>query len=145
MEGKYSKAFTIFKELIEDDRLYYLQEEIAFYLGSTMFNRLQYKESLPYLVMSINDSETYYYEHALMTLSFAHFFVMDYRNAILSFNTYLNDFSNGDFIPIAILMLGKSHKAVGENQKALGYFSDIENNYRDSEVYSYAVNEMREL
>jgi TolA-binding protein len=145
MEGKYSQAFSIFKDLIEDKRLAYLQEEIAFYLGSTMFNRLQYKESLPYLEMSINDHETYYYEHALMTLAFARFFVMDYRNAIVSFNTYLDDFSEGDFIPIALLMLGKSHKVLGENKKALGYFNVIVNEYKDSEVYNNAVNEMKEL
>ncbi len=144
-EGKYSQAFTIFKASIEDEKLAYLQEEIAFYLGSTMFNRLQYKGSLPYFEMSINDKNAYYYEQALMTLSFARFFVKDYRNAIVSFNTYIDDCSEGDFVPHALLMLGKSHKALGENSKARGYFSDIENNYKNSEVYNNAVNEMREL
>ena len=142
MEGKYSQAFTIFKDSIEDERLTYLQEEIAFYLGSTMFTRLQYKGSLPYLEMSINDNKAYYYEHALMTLSFARFFVKDYQNAIVSFNAYLDDFNDGGFVPHALLMLGKSHKALGENNKARGYFSDIENKYKDSEVYNNAVNEM---
>jgi TolA-binding protein len=144
-DGKYSQAFNILNELITDERLSYLKEEIAFYLGSTMCNNLQYTESLPYLEMSINESEAYYYENALMYLSFARFFSKDYSGAIVSFNSYVEQFDKGDFIPYAKLMLGKSYKELGQINKARDYFNEIELRYSDSEVYIDAVNEMSKL
>ncbi len=144
-EASYVKAINILKDIIDAEELSLVREEVAFYLGASMFSNMQYKESLRYLLESMKDKNAYYYEVALINTSFAHYFVKDYRGAIDSFETYSQEFSEGNFKPYALLMLGKSHKVIGEKEKAKKYFREIEAGYRDTEVYSDAVNEMRGL
>ncbi len=108
-----------------------------------MFNNMQYEGSVYYLEESLKDKEAYYYEIALLNVSFANYFLKDYPKAIEGFKKYTVEFSNGEFEPHVLLMLGKSHKAVGEAEKAKSYFGEIVNKYKDTEVYTDAVNEMK--
>ncbi len=144
-EGSYVKAINIFKDVIDTEELSPIREEVAFYLGSSMFNNMQYEESLGYLDESMKDKNAYFYEVALLNASFAYYFMKNYPGAIESFKIYTKEFNEGDFKPYALLMLGKSHKALGEKEKAKSYFHDIEASYMDTEVYSDALNEMQGL
>ena len=67
------------------------------------------------------------------------------QGAIEGFNTYAEEFNEGDFRPHALLMLVKSHKALGETEKARSYFGEIEKKYRNTEIYSDAADEMKTL
>ena len=143
--GNYAEAITIFKDLIHNDRSSSLRGELAFYLGASLFNSVQYHEALPYLRESIRDRDAYYREPALMYYSFSCFFTGQYDKAIDGFITYIEEFEDGDLMPYAILMLGKSYKAVGDSQRAVAYFREIEENYSYTEVYLDAVSELRGL
>ena len=143
--GNYAEAITIFKDLIHNDRSSSLRRELAFYLGASLFNSVQYHEALPYLREAIRDRDAYYREPALMCYSFSCFFTGQYDKAIDGFITYIEEFEDGDLMPYAILMLGKSYKAVGDSQRAVAYFREIEENYSYTEVYLDAVSELRGL
>ncbi len=143
--GNYAEAITIFKDLMYDDQSSSLRGELAFYLGASLFNSVQYHEALPYLREAIRDQDAYYREPALMYYSFSCFFTGQYDKAIDGFITYSEEFEDGDFMPYAILMLGKSYKAVGDSQRAVAYFREIEENYSDTEVYLDAASELRGL
>ena len=141
-EGEYGKAINLFKDIISDETVAPIRHEIEFYLGSSMFHTMQYEDSLLYLKRSMEQKDAYYYEVALLHSSFAHYFSRDYRGAIEGFGSYTREFSEGSFAPYALLMLGKSHKALGEPDKARRCFQTIQTAYKNSEVYPDAVEEM---
>ena len=143
--GNYAEAITIFKGLIQEDQSSFHRGELAYYLGASLFNSVQYDEALPYLKESIRDRGAYYREPALMYYSFSCFFTGQYDKAIDGFITYAEEFENGDLMPYALIMLGKSYKAVGNSHRAVSYFREIEENYSDSEVYLDAVSELQGL
>jgi len=143
--GKYGEATTIFKGLMRTDQSSALRGELAYYLGASLFNSVQYEEAIPYLREAIKDREAYFREPALMYYSFACFFTGQYDRAIDGFITYMEEFEGGELIPYAILMLGKSYKAVGDGERALVYFREIEQNYSETEVYLDAISELRGL
>ena len=143
--GNYAEAITIFKSLIQEDQSSLHRGELAFYLGASLFNSVQYDEALPFLKESIRDRSAYYREPALMYYSFSCFFTGQYDKAIDGFITYAEEFENGDLMPYALLMLGKSYKEVGNSHRAVSYFREIEENYSDSEVYLDAVSELQGL
>jgi tetratricopeptide (TPR) repeat protein len=143
--GNYGEAISIFKKLIQGDKSSFLHGELAFYLGASLFNSVQYDEALPYLKESIRDRSAYYRESALMYYSFSCFFTGQYDKAIDGFITYREEFEDGELIPYAILMLGKSYKAVGNSHRSVAYFREIEEKYSDSEVYLDAVSELQGL
>ena len=144
-EGDYGKAINIFKDLITDKTVDPIRPEVVFYLGSSMFHTMQYEESLSYLEESMERKDAYYYEVALLHSSFAHYFSRDYRGAIDGFGSYAMDFSEGTFAPYALLMLGKSYKALGEPDQAKRYFLKIGTAYKNTEVYADAMNELQDL
>lgn len=141
--GNYAQSISIFKGLIHDDRGYSLNGELSFYLGASLFNSVQYEEALPCLREAIRDRVVYYREAALMYYSFSCFFTSQYDRAIDGFITYVEEFEEGELLPYAILMLGKSYKAVGDSQYAVLHFRDIEEHYSHTEVYHDAVRELR--
>ncbi len=142
-EGEYAEAINIFKNIIDSEDVSHIREEIAYYLGSSMFNNMQYEESVYYLEESLQDKEAYYYEIALLNVSFANYFLKDYPKAIKGFKRYTVEFANGGFEPHVLLMLGKSHKAVGEDEKAKSYFNEIVTLHGNTEVHADAVDEMK--
>ncbi len=144
-EQDYVQAINIFKDIIDEEELSSMRGEIAFYLGSSLFNNVQYKEALPYLQESIKNKKAYYYEVALINYSFSHYLSKNYSRAIDGFKTYIEEFREGQLEPYVLLMLGKSHKALGEKGEAKRYFAEIEKKYKDTEVYYDANQEMREL
>jgi TolA-binding protein len=144
-EGEYGKAINIFKDIITDKMVDPIRHEVVFYLGSSMFHTMQYEECLSYLEESMERKDAYYYEVALLHSSFAHYFSRDYRGAIDGFDSYARDFSEGTFAPYALLMLGKSHKALGEPDQAKRYFLRIGTVYKNTEVYTDAMNELQDL
>jgi tetratricopeptide (TPR) repeat protein len=142
-EGNYAQAISIFKRLKEGDQDFSPNGELSFYLGASLFNSVQYEEALPYLRQSIRDQDAHYREAALLYYSFSCYFTNQYDRAIDGFITYIEEFEESELLPHALLMLGKSYKAVGDSLYATTYFRDIEDHYSDTEVYEYAVQELR--
>ena len=142
-DGNYAQAISIFKRLKEGDLDHSPNGELSFYLGASLFNSVQYEEALPYLRQSIRDHDAHYREAALLYYSFTCYFTDQYDRAIDGFITYIEEFEESELLPHALLMLGKSYKAVGDSQYATMYFQDIEDHYSDTEVYEYAVQELR--
>jgi TolA-binding protein len=144
-EGEYGKAINLFKEIIDKDEVSPIRDEISFYLGSSLFHSMQYDEALLYLRQCMTRKDAYYYEIALLHYSFASYFSRDYRGAINGFESYTREFSNGTFTPYALLMLGKSHKAIGEREQAKHYFQKIQSSYKNTDIYPDAMTEMKGL
>jgi TolA-binding protein len=148
-DGEYADAIAVFSDLLASDRTQERRSEAAFYLGASLFNSVQYAEALPYLRDGIRDTTADFREPALMYYSFACFFTSQYEKAIDGFIVYAEEFEDGELIPYAILMLGKSYKALGDAESAVAYFNEIRENYGNAdipmEVYSDAVNELGNL
>ena len=144
-EGEYGKAINVFTDLLESGVTEGYSHEISFYLGSSMFHTMQYEESISYLKECMQRKDAYYYEVALLHCSFARYFIRDYEGAIQGFDSYVREFSDGTFAPYALLMLGKSHKELGERTEAREYFNRIKAGYRNTDVFMDAVNEIQEL
>jgi TolA-binding protein len=143
-EGDYTESVKVFNSILERDGIGAEGGEAAYYLGVSLFNSLRYKDALPYLVESTKDNTSPFYDSALMNYSFTHYFLRNYKEAIEGFSSYINAFSDGEFAPYALLMLGKCYKDMGLKQEARVYFTRIEKDYRDSDVYSDAVEELRD-
>ncbi|MFW6139583.1 MAG: tetratricopeptide repeat protein, partial [Spirochaetota bacterium] len=143
-QGKYAEAINIFKEIIDNEELSGVREEAAFYLGSSLFKNVQYEQALGYLSESIQDKNAYYYEAALANYSFTQYFLENYPEAIQGFKTYTREFEEGTLRPYALLVTGKSYRAMGEPREARRYFSEITRSYPDSEVYQEAVKEIKD-
>jgi TolA-binding protein len=144
-EGRYSKAIPLFSSIVDREETSAYRDEIAYYLGVSLFNNLQYTEADSYLSESINDKSSYYYEPALIHYSLTNYFLKNYGEAIEGFNLYTKDFANGDMEPYALLMLGESYKELGKKDDARKYFTEIEQKYSDSDVYGDALNELANL
>jgi TolA-binding protein len=144
-EGQYTKAIPLFTELIADVTPGTFHSEIAYYLGVSLFHNLRYQETLYYLNESLTQKDAYYYELALLYSSLAHYFLKDYNGAIEGLDLYKSQFSGGDLLPFAIFMLGKSHREIGERERAMTYFMEIKDNYSTSEVYVDALAEIESL
>jgi TolA-binding protein len=144
-EGSYTSAIKIFEKVIEEDGIDTRGGEAAYFLGVSLFNSLRYRDALPYLVASIKDKGTPFYESALMNYAFTQYFLKNYREAIEGFTSYTEEFSEGDFVPYAFLMLGKCYKDMGLKREARVYFTRIEQEFSDSDVYMDAVEEMSGL
>lgn len=140
--GNYARAITIFRDLAHDDQGRSLNGELSFYLGASLFNSVQYEEALPFLREAIRDREVHYREAALLYYSFSCFFTGQHNRAIDGFITYVEEFEEGELLPYALLMLGKSYKAVGDSKQATMYFRDIEEHYSHTEAYHDAVQEL---
>jgi len=144
-EGQYRESIAIFQAVIEGDGIGAEGGEAAYYLGASLFNSIRYKEALPYLIESTRDKDAAFYESALMNYSFAQYFLRNFREAIEGFSLYVTDCSEGEFVPYALLMLGKCYKDMGMKKEARVYFTRIERDYKDSDVYMNAVEEMKNL
>ncbi|UCB44291.1 MAG: tetratricopeptide repeat protein [Spirochaetota bacterium] len=144
-EGSYTTAIKIFAKIIEEDGIDTQGGEASYYLGVSLFNSLRYKDALPYLVESIKNKGTSFYESALMNYAFTQYFLRNYREAIEGFTSYTEDFSEGDFVPYSFLMLGKCYKDMGLKKEARVYFTRVEQEFSDSDVYMDALNEMKDL
>jgi tetratricopeptide (TPR) repeat protein len=145
-QGKYADAINVFSELIYNEDTADMRGEVAYYLGSSLFNSVQYEEALPHLRESIRDKSGYYRQAALMQYSFACFFTGQYEKAIDGYITYIEEFEEGELKPYALLMIGKSYKATGNNESARVYFNEIKDIYEEPiDVYLDAVNELREM
>lgn len=144
-EGQYTKAIPLFTELISDEAPGAFHSEIAYYLGVSLFHNLKYTETLYYLNESLSQKDAYYYELALLYSSLAHYFLKDYNGAIDGLGLYKLQFSGGDLLPFAIFMLGKSHREIGERERAMSYFMEIKDKYSTSEVYQDVLAEIESL
>lgn len=144
-EGKFTEAINIFSKIIAEEGIETEGGEVAYYLGISLFNSLRYKDAIPYLVESLKDKSAPYYESALMNYAFTQYFLGDYNNAIEGFNNYIKDFGEGDLKPYALLMLGKCYKDIGKKVDALIYFTKIEKEYKNTDVYIDAIEEMKGL
>ena len=144
-DGQYAKAIPLFTELITDVEIGSFRNEISYYLGTSLFHNLQYQKALNYLAESITDKNTYYYETALIHYAITHYLLKNYAEAIISFNLYSEDFSRGKLLPFAIFMLGKCYKDLGNREKARAYFLEVSRNYKESELYKDALNEINSL
>ena len=143
-EGDYTESIKVFSGIVEKDGIGAESGEAAYYLGVSLFNSLRYRDALPYLVESTRDSTSPFYDSALMNYSFTHYFSRNYKEAIEGFSSYINAFSDGEFVPYALLMLGKCYKDMGLKPEARVYFTRIEKEHRDSDVYSDAVEELKD-
>jgi TolA-binding protein len=144
-EGRFTQAIHILTAIIDRDEAETFRGEIAFYLGVSLFNSLRYNDALPYLNASVKDKNSYYYELALIYKSLTYYFLNNYEEAIEGFDTYNSDFSEGSLKPYALLMLGRSHKELGEKEEARKYFLVIKQNYSTSDIYNDAINELQDL
>jgi tetratricopeptide (TPR) repeat protein len=144
-QGEYGEAIGIFRLLIRDERYSSFHDQIAYYLGASLFNSLQYEEALIHLGESMGDREAYFHEAALIYYALACYLTGEYQRATDGFITFLEEFEEGELAPYAILMLGKSYKAAGDAERALSAFRDIEQHYEGTEVYDDAVAELRGL
>ena len=142
-EGKYGEAIKIFGKIIEEKGIGADNGEASYYLGFSLFSSLRYKEALPYLAESVKYRESPFFESAVMTYSFDQYFLRNYREALEGFSSYIKAFPEGELIPYALLMLGKSYKDMGMKREARMYFTRIEKEYRDSDVYMDAVDELK--
>jgi hypothetical protein len=143
--GEYSEVISLCRTLLREESSAPLHHEIAFYLGASLFNSLQYEEALPFLGDSIGDREAYFREPALIYYALACFFTGEYQRAIDGLITFLEEFEGEELAPYAILMLGKSYKAAGDAEMALACFREIEQHHADTDVYEDAVGELRGL
>jgi len=125
-EGDYTESIVVFNSIVETDGIGAEGGEAAYYLGVSLFNSLRYRDALPYLVESTRDSTSPFYDLALMNYSFTHYFLRNYKEAIEGFSSYINAFSDGEFVPYALLMLGKCYKDMGLKDEARVYFTRIE-------------------
>jgi TolA-binding protein len=144
-EGSYTAAIDIFEKVIEEDGIDTKGGEVAYYLGVSLFNSLRYEEALPYLSASIKDKDASFYESALMNYAFTLYFLTNYREAIKSFTSYTKEFGEGDSVSYALLMLGKCYKELGLEREAMAFFTRIEQEFSDSDVYEDAIDEMKGL
>jgi len=144
-EGNYTKAIQVFTDIIDTEETVSFRDEVAFYLGVSLFNNLRYAEALPYLNESIANKRTYFYELALIHYSITNYFLKNYTRAIEGFNTYTEGFAEGYLKPYAVFMLGKCYKAVGKKEEARGYFTEVKEKYKDTDVYYDALTELRAL
>ena len=143
--GEYGEAVSIGRAFVRRQSSTSIHHEIAYYLGASLFNALQYEEALPFLWEGIGDREAYFREPALIYYALACFFTGQHQRAIDGYITYLEEFEGGELAPYAILMLGKSYKAAGDVERALTCFREIEQHYTDSALYEDAVAELQGL
>jgi TolA-binding protein len=80
-----------------------------------------------------------------MNYAFTQYFLRNFREAIEGFTTYTEEFSEGDFVPYSFLMLGKCYKDMGLKKEARIYFTKIEQEFSDTDVYMDALEEMKDL
>lgn len=142
-DGDYSEAIPLFYQLVESGGEEALSPEVSFYMGSSLFNNLQYEESLKYLSKCLEDKDTEYYEPALFDYSFASYFLHRYDVAASNFERYMNEFPESEFTPYVVFMAGKSYKKMGEEDKAFAYFKKVVDSYPESEVYHDSLNELK--
>ena len=143
-QEKYGEAINIFKKMLEQGGTpQQMREEATFYLGSSLFNSVQYEEALPYLEQAIKRTGAYYREPALIQYSFSHYFAENYRQAVEGYATYVKEFPGGEFRPYALLMLVKSSKALGRKDEAQKYFLELEKQYKNTGMYIDAANELK--
>jgi tetratricopeptide (TPR) repeat protein len=143
--GEYGEVISLCRTLLRRESSAPIRHEIDYYLGAALFNSLQYEEALPFLGESIEDREVYFREPALGYYAVACFFTGEHQRAIDGFITFLEEFEGGELAPYAILMLGKSYKAMGDFEQALTCFREIEQHYAGTAVYDDAVGELQGL
>ena len=80
-----------------------------------------------------------------MTYSFDQYFLRNYRAALEGFSSYTDTFTDSELVPYALLMLGKCYKDMGMKEQARRYFTRVKNDFRESDVYMDAVEEMGDL
>jgi TolA-binding protein len=141
--GKYSKAISLFREVIEDQGIDAYEGGASFHLGLSLFNVMRFEEAVPYLKASTSDTGSDFYNVALMHLSVSHYFLKNYPDAIEGLTTLTA--GTGELKPYALLMLGKCLKEVGEREKAEGYFLQVRNDYQGTELHDAAVQELGKL
>jgi tetratricopeptide (TPR) repeat protein len=144
-QGEYGEVARLCRSLIHRENSAVAHQEIAFYLGASLFNTLQYEEALPFLGESIGDREAFYRAPALVSYALACYFTGQYQRAIDGFITFLEEYEGGELLPYAILMLGKSYKEAGDAERALACFREIEQRYTGTEVYGDALGELQGL
>jgi tetratricopeptide (TPR) repeat protein len=144
-EGKYTRAIPIFELLIAADEPGLSHNEIAYYLGISLFHSLRYQEALSYLDMSLSDRDAYFYEPALLHYGIAHYLLKNYGEAIEAYTRYTGEFPRGSLLPFALYMLGKCYKETGDIERARSCFLQIRDQYVTSEVYRDALREIESL
>jgi tetratricopeptide (TPR) repeat protein len=140
---QWGEAIEIFSKLVHNDDMVEMKGEISFYLGSALFNNVQYEEAIPYLVESIKQPDTFYREAALIHYSLALFFAGNYTESVRVCNMYGDEYTGGEFAPYAFLIAGKSYKNLGKSAEAKMYFNRIVNEYPQTGVYQDAVGELQ--
>ena len=145
LEGMYARAIHVLSGIVDSGEAAPIKGEVSFYLGTSLFHSLRYSEALTYLSQSLGDREAYYYDSALVHYSLTQFFLKNYQKAIEGFKLYSDSFPQGEMKPYAVFMIGKSYKESGDRQQAEMYFAEIQEKYRDSEVYDSALEEIKGL
>ncbi len=140
--GKWGESIATFSGLVDKECMADMKDEASFYLGSALFNNLQYEEALPYLAQSVGDPDAFYREAALVHYSFALFFTENYRESAHMSTLYMNEYTHGELAPYALLIAGKSYKSLGNRAEAKKYFTRIINEYKHTGVYQDAVEEL---
>jgi len=141
--GMWGEAIAIFTGLVDNEGMADLKDEVSFYLGSALFNNLQYKEALSYLAESIRDPDAFYREAALIHCSLALFLTGNYGESARVSTLYMNEYTNGELAPYALLIAGKSYKGLGNKSEAKRCFNRIVNEYKQAGVYQDAVEELK--
>ena len=144
-EGDYSEAAGIFRGIIDEKGIGTEDGEAAYYLGFSLFSSLRYEDALPYLTESVSYRDADFYESALMTYSFDQYFLRNYREALEGFTAYTDNFTDSELVPYALLMLGKCYKDMGLKEQARRYFTRVKDDFRGSDVYMDAVEELGDL
>ena len=143
--GKYTRAIPLLTELIATEEPGQFRNEIAYYLGISLFHSLRYQEALSYLDMSLVDRDAYFYEPALLHHAIAHYLLKSYDEAIEGYTRYTEEFPAGTLLPFALYMLGKCYRETGDINRARYYFLEVRDKYVTSEVYQDALQEIESL
>jgi len=141
--GNWGEAIEIFSSLVDSEDMDDMKGEVSFYLGSALFNNVQYEEAIPYLAESIKKSDAFYREAALIHYSLALFLSGKYSESARISRMYVDEYAHGELAPYALLIAGKSYKSLGNQSEAKKYFTRIVNEYEQAGVYEDAVEELK--
>ncbi len=141
--GNWGEAIEIFSSLVDSEDAADMRREISFYLGSALFNNVQYEEAIPYLAESIKKPDAFYREAALIHYSLALFLTGNYSESVRISRMYVDEYATGELAPYALLIAGKSYKSLGNHSEAKKYFTRIVNEYEQAGVYEDAVEELK--
>jgi len=143
--GEFTHAIDVFKPLIETHGDAVLDGEVVFYMGISMFNVLRFDEASSSLEKIINNKTKYYHNIALIHYSLSQYFLKNYTKSIEGLTAFIQETNEDQLKPYALLMLGKNYKDMGNKSEAKKFFTEVENDYSNTDLAQAAQEEMEGL